>query len=181
MSADSPQIYVADLAAYVAGRLRGVWIDATQDPEDIHLEIKSMLADEDTGGNVRREEYAIHDYEGFGPVTLGEYEDIATVAGIARGIAEHGPAFAAWVTTRDRINLEDDLDSFQDAYLGTFDSVKDYAETLADDMGWYAAMADAGISESYLDVAAFARDLELGGDITTVECDGSLHIFDPRL
>ena len=38
-----PEIYVADLAAYNAGKLRGTWIDATQDADDIKAEIEEML------------------------------------------------------------------------------------------------------------------------------------------
>ena len=41
---DVPKIYVADLAAYNAGRLRGIWIDATQEPDEIHAEVQAMLA-----------------------------------------------------------------------------------------------------------------------------------------
>ncbi len=44
----------------------------------------------------RAEEYAIHDYDGFGTYPVGEYEPINTVMKIARGIAVHGLAFAAW-------------------------------------------------------------------------------------
>ncbi len=41
---DVPRIYVADLAAYNAGKLRGVWIDATKEPDEIHAEVLAMLA-----------------------------------------------------------------------------------------------------------------------------------------
>ena len=35
----TPRIYVADLAAYNAGRLHGVWIDATQDVEAMPMAV----------------------------------------------------------------------------------------------------------------------------------------------
>lgn len=38
-----PKIYIADLAAYHAGKLYGVWIDADQDAEAIHEQIDNML------------------------------------------------------------------------------------------------------------------------------------------
>ena len=56
------RIYVADLAAYNNGKLHGVWIDATQNLEDIQDQINAMLAESPEGF---AEEYAIHDYEGF--------------------------------------------------------------------------------------------------------------------
>tara|TARA_Y100001973_G_scaffold91218_1_gene139613 strand:+ start:246 stop:407 length:162 start_codon:yes stop_codon:yes gene_type:complete len=38
------RIYVADLAAYNNGILHGVWIDSTQDIDNIHEQINNMLA-----------------------------------------------------------------------------------------------------------------------------------------
>lgn len=56
------RICVADLAAYNAGHLHGVWIDACDDIDDIWEQIKTMLADSPVENS---EEYAIHDYEGL--------------------------------------------------------------------------------------------------------------------
>lgn len=39
----SPRIYVASLSDYNAGRLHGVWIDATLDPDAIEEQIRAML------------------------------------------------------------------------------------------------------------------------------------------
>jgi len=57
------RIYVADLAAYNNGRLHGVWINACLDPEDIQEQVNKMLAE---SPEPDAEEYAIHDFEGFG-------------------------------------------------------------------------------------------------------------------
>ncbi len=40
---DTPQIYIACLAAYNNGILHGEWIDATQDVSTIYNEIHEML------------------------------------------------------------------------------------------------------------------------------------------
>nr|WP_256930725.1 antirestriction protein ArdA [Pseudomonas sp. ABC1] len=56
------RICVADLAAYNAGHLHGVWIDAMQELDDIQAQVDAMLAASPVGG---MEEYAIHDFEGF--------------------------------------------------------------------------------------------------------------------
>ena len=37
---DIPRIYVSCLAAYNSGYLHGMWIDATQDPDDIYDDIE---------------------------------------------------------------------------------------------------------------------------------------------
>src|SRR5690242_9229769 len=84
---DSPRIYVADLAAYNAGRLHGAWIDADQDPDEIRAEIQKMLEASPEPG---AEEYAIHDYEGFGSIRFSEFEDLDRISEMAKLIDEHG-------------------------------------------------------------------------------------------
>ena len=87
---ETPKIYVADLAAYVNGRLHGRWIEANQDPEDIHQEIQEMLAE---SPEPSAEEHAIHDYEHFGSFHLAEYEDIETVSpDVSSSGAKPGPS-----------------------------------------------------------------------------------------
>ena len=56
------RIYVADQAAYNAGHLHGVWIDATLELDDIQGQVDAMLAASPVED---AEEYAIHDFEGF--------------------------------------------------------------------------------------------------------------------
>ena len=63
------RIYVADLAAYNNGKLHGVWINVTDDFDDIREQINKMLASSPEGFS---EECAIHDYEGFDGYSLDE-------------------------------------------------------------------------------------------------------------
>lgn len=173
----SPRIYVASLSDYNAGRLHGRWIDADQGDDELWSEVEAML---EASSEAVAEEWAIHDYEGFGPLRLGEYEDLRTVAKVARGIAEHGPAYAHWaaiVGTGD----PDALERFGDCYLGHHQSVEAYAEELLADMGAFE-LVERSVPEHLqpyvtLDVAGFARDLELAGDITTSEGDGGVYVF----
>ncbi|MCP5244917.1 MAG: antirestriction protein ArdA [Burkholderiales bacterium] len=85
------RIYVADLAAYNNGKLHGVWINATDDLDDIQKQVIQMLAESPEGF---AEEYAIHDYEGFEGYALSEYEGLETAQKIACFIEERsGPHF----------------------------------------------------------------------------------------
>ncbi len=173
-----PRIYVASLSDYNDGYLHGTWISAAQEPEDIHRAIRDMLARSPTPG---AEEYAIHDYENFGPLKLGEYESIATVSRLAQGITEHGVAYAHWAALVDGSDSEI-LSRFEDAYRGHFDSLVDYAGQLFDDFG-YNDLIETIVPEhlrSYvrIDIEAFARDLESSGSITTSEGDGGVYVFD---
>ena len=62
-----PRIYVACLAAYNGGILHGAWLDAAQEPWALYDDVKAMLDASPVAG---AEEFAIHDYEGFGEVRI---------------------------------------------------------------------------------------------------------------
>jgi antirestriction protein len=176
-----PKIYVASLSDYNAGRLHGGWFDAAQDPEALLAGISSMLAASPEPG---AEEWAIHDYEEFAGVRLGEYEPIEQVSKIALGIVEHGPAFGAWAEYLGRSGW-DDLDRFEDCYLGRFDSLTDYAEDFLDALGVRETIEKAVPEELQpyviIDAEAFGRDMSYNGDIYVVEDDpaGGVFIFGP--
>jgi len=171
---DGPRIYVASLSDYNAGILHGTWLDATDDESAMESQISTMLERSPTAARegLPAEEWAIHDYEGFGPLRLGEYDSLGTIARLASGIAEHGPAFSAWAAY---VGLDsDELDQFEDHYLGEWDSLESYAESLLDDLGAPALLDQLPAwLQPYvaLDIAAFARDLELGGDIAMMQTD----------
>jgi antirestriction protein len=173
-----PRIYVASLSDYNAGRLHGEWIDAEMDIEDLENAVTRMLA---SSPEPLAEEWAIHDYEGFGPVRLSEYESLPTVNSIAKGIVEHGPAFAAWAAIVDDM---DQLDRFEDAYLGHWSSLTEYAEQLLDDMGIEDEL-DRVVPEgfrAYVQIDAEMLGRDLGMDLSVMEDgDGSVHLFDQQV
>lgn len=83
----TPRIYVVCLATYNAGGLHGEWIDADQDIDQLWSKINGMLA---ASPEENAEEWAIHDFEGFGSFSLNEYEGIESVQEMAVFIGEHG-------------------------------------------------------------------------------------------
>ena len=175
-----PRIYAASLSDYNSGRVYGKWIDANQEADELAADIQAMLDASPTPG---AEEWAVHDFEGFGPARLSEYETLPTISRVARGIAEHGPAFAHWAALVG-IDDADELDRFEEAYLAHAESVEAYAEELLDELG-YVQLIEQAVPEHLqpyvtLSVEGFARDLELSGDITTSEGDGGVYVFDPR-
>lgn len=170
------RIYVACLAAYNGGKLHGAWIDADQPVEDIRTAVDDMLASSPEPG---AEEFAIHDYEGFGPLHLGEWESLERVSAIARGIAEHGEAFAAWLSY-DPSRDPADHTAFEDAYLGEWDSLKAYAEDYADSSGLDDLAERAGSPYIRVDIDALERDLDI--ELYIVETGRyTVYIFDPSV
>jgi antirestriction protein len=175
-----PRIYAASLSDYNDGRLYGAWVDADIGTTAMMEQISDMLAGSRSPG---AEEWVIHDYDGFGPISLSEYEDIDSVSRLATGIADHGEAFAHWASITGS-REPDELDQFSDAYQGCFESVEAYAEQLLDAIGVTdaveAAVANSLVPYVKVDVAGFARDLELSGDIATATGSEGVYVFDMR-
>lgn len=164
---DSPQIYVACLAAYNNGILHGRWIDANQCASDIYREIHEMLADSPIKD---AEEFAIHDFDGFSSANLGEYESIETIAELAVFITEHGELGAELF---NYYSIEDAERLLEESYHGAYDSEVDFAHAIFDDC--YSNAIPENL-QYYFDYDAFARDLFIN-DYFTVEAAGQTHVF----
>ena len=149
-------IYVADLAAYNNGILHGRWIDATQDLEEIQAQVQAMLKD---SPEPDAEEYAIHDYEGFGGYGVSEYEGLESAHNVAVFIEEHGE-IGGELLSHFGDNIEDATKAIEDHYAGEYKSLADYAEELTEQTG--------DIPEHlafYIDYERMGRDMELSGDV----------------
>ena len=174
---DTPRIYVASLSDYNAGRLHGDWLDATGDLDALMEGVKGMLARSPAPG---AEEWAIHDYDGFGGLRLSEFEPLSLVTAVASGIREYGGAFAAWadVVEKDPERLKE----FEEGYQGTWDSLAAYAEDFLDDLGVESQLE--AVTPEWLqpyvtiDYEAFGSDMELSGDIVTSRAEqGGIYVF----
>lgn len=174
LPAGNPKIYAACLAAYNNGHLHGEWIYADQAPEYLQAEIDDML---EASPIPNAEEWAIHDYEGFGAFDLHEYEQLETVARVAGGIALHGAVFAHWVHEVGS-DAEDAVETFGDHYLGTWESMEAYAEQLVDDLGQDPISGDAEWLRPYIavDYEALGRDLAI--EMNVIEDNEGVHVFD---
>lgn len=170
-----PRIYVASLSDYNAAIPHGAWIDANQEVEAIEEQVQMMLS---ASPQPLAEEYAIHDYEGFGPLQLSEYENLATVAELAGGITSHGAAFAHWANYVGPSNPHD-LRRFEDAYLGRWQSLERYAEELLEDLGIDVDSLGPEQLQPYIrfDIEAFASDLAT--ELHAVEDRDGVYLFEP--
>jgi antirestriction protein len=177
-SGTGPEIWVGSLADYNAGRLHGVWLDATLEPDELASAVQFLLKN---SYEPDAEEYAVMDYDGFGDAAglLGEYPNLETVSKVARGIEEHGLAFAAWV---EYVGPEqvDQLERFQDHYLGEWESIEAYAEELLQESEAFRVIEEAPEwLGPYLkvDVEGYARDLEMELHVAETP-DGGVWVFD---
>jgi antirestriction protein len=174
--AKTPRVYVASLADYNAGRLLGTWIDAVQDPDVIHEEIRAMLA---TSPEPIAEDWAIHDHEGFGQWSPREFEGIETVSAVAKLIAEHGEMFASLLNYCGDLN--EAMRFIEDGYRGEWTSLQDYVENFLDDV--YGAELEKlpNMLRYHIDYEGVTRDFELSGDLFTIEVGGTVHVFEANI
>lgn len=163
------RIYVADLAAYNNGILHGIWIDACKDLETIKKQINEML---ENSPEEDAEEYAIHDHEGFEGYSVSEWSSIEELHEIACFIEEH-PGIGGALLSQFCDNLEEARQAIEDNYYGCFESLADYAEEMTTSM----SEVPEHLSH-YIDYERMGRDMELSGDIFTVETAyNEFHVF----
>lgn len=161
------RIYVACLAAYNAGHLHGEWIDADQDADGIRQAIQKMLARSPIQG---AEEYAIHDYEGFGDLHLSEFADLQDIAEKADLITEHGALAAKLIEHHGDVRSA--RHAMCDHYAGEYESLADFAQQVTEDT---SEVPDN--LRFYIDWERMGRDLEIN-DVLAIEMGfQSVHIF----
>lgn len=174
----SPKVWIASLSDYNAGHLHGAWVEADQEPDGIWEGVNDVLR---TSKVADAEEWAVFDYEGFGPLRLPEYETVERISRLGRGIGQHGEAFAAYANF---LGGEDELlDQFEDCYIGQWESTAAYVDEFLEDTG-IDRILDEAVPESLrdyvrVDTAALAHDMELEGSLLSVETEGGVFLFHP--
>lgn len=164
-----PRIYVACLAAYNSGRLHGAWIDVEDDAEVVRAAIAAMLK---ASPEPMAEEWAIHDYDGFGGVEIGEYAGIDRVVEIAAFLRARG-ALGALVLAELNGDLGAAVGALDEQYHGVFASLAHCLQDLTEET--------TAIPENlrlYIDYEAMAQDARLNGELFTVETGtDAVHVF----
>ena len=161
-------IYVACLESYNHGILYGKWIDAQQSEDEIMEEIMRLLSESPIPN---AEEWAIHDYDGFGSYQVSEYGSIKTISDIANNIAKYGNLFTEVLTIYGDIDATATV--LEEHYHGEYDSELEFATQLFDEI--YSHEISDHI-QHYIDYDAFARDLFIN-DYFSVYIDHHVHVF----
>lgn len=156
------QVYIACLSAYNNGYLHGAWVDASEGVEHVRERIQEILKSSPVAEEC--EEWAIHDFQGFGNYKVDEYhglEELCEVAEFLRECDRFPAEVVSWLI--DDYGIEGAKEKMDDDFIGEFDSSSDLAYHYAEETG----LLD-GVHESvamYFDYEAFGRDLDLNGDV----------------
>ncbi len=157
---NTPRAFASCESCYAAGRLVGVWVDAIDaadfTAEQIHAASGIDPAVEGC------EEFVCMDTDGLPTTDEPSLEEAARWGAIYEEVGDtQWPALCAWVRSGSYI-AEGDTDypvisDFEEAYAGCWDSFRDYAESLADDIGLLDGLPDH--LQQYFDWEAWTRDL----------------------
>lgn len=166
------KIYVACLAAYNEGVLHGKWIDAAQPYDDVWQEIQDMLKSSPAES---AEEWAIHDYEGFGGYKVDEWSDINELCDIANLMQEENGEVILEIMDHlgSGTSIKNAKEYFEENYAGVYEDLEDYAYRYCEDTGVNIPRELA----YYIDYKAMGRDFEINGDIFTITLNNELHVF----
>ena len=174
----SPKIWVGCPAAYNNGYLHGSWINLEEcnfDIEIVQKEIDEILK---TSPIKNCDEWEIFDKENC-PYNTDDLESLLMDLEII-SISDFDPELIAEV--QDNLGhdkIEDTLEFMEENYLGEFESVEDYAISFIEDC-YGKDFMPKGL-EGYFDYEGYAKELENGGDIFTVQQGyKSVHIFSNR-
>lgn len=136
---ETPEVWVGCLACYNAGRLVGQWYEAAEagevTPEQLHEGKLTQLEARDGGSP--HEELWVMDHQGFGGLLTGECspmeaQRLAEVIGELEEANLPVEAFAAWLQGEANSGAVSD---FGDVFQGIYDSERDFAQQVADDIG----------------------------------------------
>ena len=185
-----PSIYVADLAAYNSAILFGKWISLEgKTSDEVYEEINAMLAE---GTKLysritlseQHEEFAIHDYENFGPIKVGEYDSISDLIDHVERMDDDPDKYFAYINAHGA-DYADEYDP--DNASGPYDSEEDYAWEMLDMITGDKTLSDylesKGIPEGLAMAIKFdAKDFIFSGgcngDFSTGYYNGKHYVFD---
>ena len=171
------RIYVACLASYNAGKLHGDWIDLDgKDVDEVKEEIEAILK---ASPEPFAEEYAVHDYEGFGfgEFNFGEYPNLQNLVDLQALASEFGEEVVEAAVGVTSSNKAAELrEAIERGYL-TGDSEADIAED------WFAESGGVNLDELpnviryCIDWRKVAEELRMGGDLTFERVNGTVYAF----
>lgn len=170
----TPRVWIGCLACYNEGRLVGDWFDAASADEVTTYDVHGAHSRADS-----HDELWVMDHENI-PVR-GEMDPI-TAAAWGRCLAEVDehlrPALCVWVESGDYVaEGAGDLPStsdFEERYCGAWESFREYAENLADDIGLLADVPEE--IARYFDWQAWSRDLAMDYSVYD-DPEGGVFVF----
>ena len=147
-----PSVYVGTYAKYNEGSLYGMWIDISSfnDYDECINFCMAIHADEEDP-ELMAEDFAAFPDAWYNEGFISE-EDFDNILEYSDMCDKHGAD-----AVNDYLEFHDTLDSFEEAYCGTWDDEEDFARHIIGEC--YNLESELGDLARYFDYEAFGRDL----------------------
>jgi len=129
-----PRVFVASIGDHEQyDQVHGTWLDATAEPEELEAGVQGVVRSSYSGSPL----WGVYETEGFYGLELdAEWQDLGYVSKLARGVEAHGEAYVRWAQL---VSETEQLNEFEERYIGHFATGADYAQHLAEESGWRKA------------------------------------------
>jgi len=118
------------------------------------------------------QEWAIHDFEGFDGAAIREYAGIERVVNNAMFLNEY-PDIGGALLNHFCGDLDEAHKAAEEQYQGCYRSLADYAQEITEETSEIPKHL-----EFYIDYDRMGRDMEMSGDVFTIEtAHDQVHIF----
>jgi antirestriction protein len=172
----TPRVQVVDHHAADGENPRSRWVDADQSTEELEAAIAAAFNRSPTGG---RSDWSVIDAKDFAGIDLFGCSNSELVSALGQGLVEHGAAFVAWIRLHGTGDLEL-IKRFNDFYIGSYSSERDWAESVAVDLEWLDQL-DCVVDPTLrpyvrIDYDKIVRDSRDTWDLVT-GADGRVYVF----
>ena len=170
-----PRVFIASIGDYEHYNwVHGRWLDATADVEELEAGAKEVVRRSRSGSPL----WGVYEAEGFYGLDLdAEWQDLRYVSTLARGIASHGEAFMRWSQV---VAATEELEQFEQRYVGQFETGADYAQHLASELGveeTLSAVPEGLRPFVRFDAEAYAKHLIDTECVAVTPASNGVHIF----
>jgi antirestriction protein len=173
-----PRVYVQPLGAYNAGEVGGAWVEVDSDLNTFQSDIDEVLDAASTADNIE-EEWAFHDYEGFGGFKVDEYESVANLSRVVELMEEYGVGPVGAFLSYHGSYFKDDLDGAQDAfersYRGEWEDEEEFVSDQMESNGQWDELPEW--ARPHFDLAGYTRDF-FSGDHYSIDTKGGVYVFE---
>lgn len=162
------RLYVGTYAKYNNGSIAGKWLDL----EDYGDKESFLKACAELHKDEADPEFMFQDFEGF-PRSM--YSESSVSEELFEYVALDEDDQELLAVYKENVDSDGDIETARDAFAGKADSQANWAAQFLEDTGGLDGVPEH--LKNYIDFEAYARDAEMGGDVTFIRHDGELWIF----
>lgn len=162
-----PRLYVGTYAKYNAGSIKGAWLSLDGHDKESFLAACAELHKDESDP-----ELMFQDFEGF-PRAMYSESSVPDALWDWLELDEDDRELLA--VYQDNIDADGDIEAARDAFQGKHDSEIAWAEDWFEQTGGLDAIPEN--LRYFFDFQAWARDAQLGGDVSFVRHDGDVWVF----